>query len=356
MNCAAGHLNKQIIQAEERDQAKSEFLSNMSHDIRTPMNAIIGFTDLALQNPDDPEQMREHLEKIKASGDHLLSLINDVLEMSRIESGRLEFREETVDLPKLMADFRTILSGQAEQKHHTLNVTCKVEDPGVVCDKLRLNQVLLNLGSNAVKYTPDGGVIDITLRQLEAAQDGKAPYELRVKDNGIGMTPEFAERIFEAFERAGNSTISGIQGTGLGMTITKNIIDKMGGTITLETQEHKGTQFLVTLTLPVAALPAAPEITETAPVTEKKEETTRILVVDDVMMNRQLAAAILKMEHFETEEAENGEIAVQRITDAPAGYYSAVLMDIQMPVMNGHIAKPIDREQMVAAVKAVLNG
>ena len=148
------HLNKQIIQAEERDRAKSEFLSNMSHDIRTPMNAIIGFTDLALQNPDDPEQMREHLEKIRASGDHLLSLINDVLEMSRIESGRLEFREETVDLPKLMADFRTILSGQAEQKHHTLNVTCKVEDPGVVCDKLRLNQVLLNLGSNAVKYTP----------------------------------------------------------------------------------------------------------------------------------------------------------------------------------------------------------
>ena len=232
--------------AEKASIAKSEFLSNMSHDIRTPMNAIIGFTNLALRNPADTERVIEYLGKIQASSSHLLALINDVLEMSRIESGRIELDETPCSLPAILHDLNTIIVGQVEAKQQELTMDAvDVVNENVYCDKLRLNQVLLNLLSNAVKYTPAGGKISVRVIQRTGEHDGCADYELRVKDSGIGMSPEFAKKVFDAFEREKTSTVSGIQGTGLGMAITKSIIDLMNGSIRVETEPGKGSEFIV---------------------------------------------------------------------------------------------------------------
>ena len=307
-------LDKKIIQAEERNRAKTTFLSSMSHDIRTPMNAIMGFTSLALRSVDDSEKTEDYLQKIYVSGGHLLSLINDVLEMSRIESGKIELNPEPLDIPQTLADLETIIRGQAEAKRQTLLIGVDgVTDPTVLCDKLRLNQVLMNLASNAIKYTPEGGTISIRAVQTAPVSDGLAPYELRVRDNGIGMSPEFAGRIFEAFEREKTSTVSGIQGTGLGMAITKRIVDCMGGSIAVQTAPGEGSEFIVSLVLPVAESVQR----ETA---ESGQETDftgrRILLVDDIEFNRELAGDILEMMGFEVDMAADGCEAVERVRDA----------------------------------------
>ncbi|MBQ8947050.1 MAG: amino acid permease [Lachnospiraceae bacterium] len=535
-------LDSQIVQSEARNKAKTDFLSNMSHDIRTPMNAIIGFTDLALDNPGDREQVEEYLGKIKASSSHLLSLINDVLEMSRIESGKIELAEEEVNLSELLHNLNTIIIGQVEAKQQELYMDAlRISNENILCDKLRLNQVLLNLVSNAIKYTPSGGKIMITVIQMEEARDGRAPFEIRVRDTGIGMTPEFAAKVFEAFERERNSTVSGIQGTGLGMAITRSIVDMMGGDITVKSEPGKGSEFIVSVTFTVidgekkdyripdlsgvralvvdddfaacdsvtnmlidmgleaewtssgreAVLKAGQasgrgkkygvfiidwkmpdmsgievarqihdtlsddtpillmtaydwpaikdeavragimgfcnkplfpselhaaldrvikcENTGTAADSGRSEDKKsgaaepdtfkgcRLLMVDDVEINRQIAVMMLTMYGFEVEEAEDGNIAVDMVKAADAGYYDVILMDIQMPVMNGyeatmairalddrnkrdipivamtanafdedrrdaeeagmngHIAKPIDRDKLIEALRALLD-
>ncbi|MBR1691704.1 MAG: response regulator [Lachnospiraceae bacterium] len=527
-------LEKALKEAQAANKAKTRFLSNMSHDIRTPMNAIIGFTDLALLDTGNRKLIQEYLTKIKASSEHLLSLINDVLEMSRIESGKIELNEAPVNLPDILRDLNTIIIGQVEGKHQELFMDAvNVSNEDIICDKLRLNQILLNLVSNAVKYTPTGGKISVRIIQKETAKDGKAPYEIRVKDTGIGMAPEFAERVFVAFEREKTSTVSGIQGTGLGMAITKRIVELMNGTISVETMPNKGTEFIVcvefkvqqgekknyripqlagvhalvvdddydtcdsttrllsdmemrsewTLSGKEAVLRAKQakergdsfgvyiidwrlpdlsglevarrirqEIGENTPIllitaydwlaikeeaersgingfcnkplfaselhaslvrvigtadaiaAEKEAESElpadfsgkRLLLVEDMPINRQIAIAILDMYGFEVEEAENGAEGVEKFRNAPPGYYDAILMDIQMPEMNGyeaskairalpesrgahipifamtanafdedkqlaldagmsgHIAKPIDREKLIDALSKFL--
>lgn len=414
-------LDKKVIAAEERSKAKTSFLSNMSHDIRTPMNAIIGFTDLALVDTGNQAKMDEYLSKIKASGEHLLSLINDVLEMSRIESGKIELSEEPVHLPEILENLHTIIVGQASEKKQELTIDAShIVDEDVWCDKLRLNQVLLNLVSNAVKYTQEGGKISLRITQKDGAPEGMGNYEIRVKDNGMGMTPEFAEKIFEAFEREKNSTISGIQGTGLGMAITKKIIDLMGGTIAVNTAPGEGSEFIVNVALRIVENgekeAESPELEGTISQTEKTEgdngnqtepsdETKqpdfaghRVLLVDDMLVNRELANAMLEMNGFQVEQAADGKEAVDKVQNSEAGYYDAVLMDIMMPVMNGyeaarairglddeahanipiiamtanafdedikaaadagmngHIAKPVDMEKLMAALAEVLGG
>ena len=459
--------------AEKSSAAKSEFLSNMSHDIRTPMNAIIGFTNLALRNPQDTERVTEYLGKIQASSSHLLSLINDVLEMSRIESGKIELDETLCSLPEILHDLNTIIIGQVEAKQQELMMDAvNVTNENVYCDKLRVNQILLNLASNAIKYTPAGGKISVRIIQNPCDVPGYAAYEIRVKDNGIGMSPEFASRVFEAFEREQTSTISGIQGTGLGMAITKSIVDLMGGSIRVETELNKGSEFIVDVNLRVTAEKApAPQIPElnglralvvdddfntcdsatkllgqlgmrsdwsmsgkeavlrakhanergdsfkvflidwklpdlngieavrqirmvvgkeipillmtaydwpsikdeaisagvngfcnkplflselhsdmmrviqrTGGRVRKNEKDgvhfdgSRLLLVDDIEMNREIAVAVLEMSGFEVEEAHNGAEAVEKVTKSAPGYFDAVLMDIQMPVMNGYDA------------------
>lgn len=461
-------LESALAQANRANQAKSIFLSNMSHDIRTPMNAIIGFTTLAATHLDRRDQVEEYLKKIMTSGNHLLSLINDVLDMSHIESGKIRLEEKRGSLPELLRGLRSIVQGDAQAKDLELHIdTTDLFDEEIYCDQLRLNQIFLNLLSNAIKYTNPGGSIHIIVTERNKGQEGRALYEFRVEDTGIGMEPEFLTHIFEPFERERNSTISGIQGTGLGMSITKNLVDMMGGTITVESQLGVGTQVTVTLPLrlgnnqwdkplsewedkrilvvdpepksilrcfsrleleaqgaeaeevsallresmdqgrPFAAcfvdwdLPDGgaaqvirevrelcgeevavvamaecdwPDIEEEAVragadafcgkpvflselhnclVTISKTEdgpelsdqtapkilrSGRILLTEDNELNQEIAVAILEEAGFDVDVAENGQVAVDKLRQSIPGYYQLVLMDIQMPVMNGYQA------------------
>ncbi len=524
-------IRKETDEAKMANEAKSAFLFNMSHDIRTPMNAIIGFTDLAQRNVEDSEKITEYLGKIKSSSEHLLSLINDVLEMSRIESGKIELNETPCSLPEILHGLNTIILGQAENKQQELSIDAiNIINEDVYCDKLRLNQILLNLLSNAIKYTPAGGKISVRLLQHEEAPEGYGSYEIRVKDNGIGMSQEFADKVFDAFERENTSTISGIQGTGLGMSITKRIVELMGGSISVTTQKGIGSEFIVKFNLrlqagekkihyipslkgmhalvvdddfdicdsatkmladmgmhpewtmsgkeavlhakqakelddcfgiflidwklpdingietarrirkiignesPILLMTAYdwPSIKEEAleagvtafinkplfiselhsvllkvleGIEEEKEKSDtevtdfsgkRVLLAEDIEINREIATMMLKMFNLEVDHAANGEEAVEKVRQSKPGYYDIILMDIQMPVMNGyeatekiralddtalasipilamtanafdedrrkafesgmngHIAKPIDAAQLASALKNIL--
>ena len=454
------------------NRAKREFLFNMSHDIRTPMNAIIGFTSLAATHVDNKEQVLDYLKKISTSSQHLLSLINDVLDMSRIESGKVKIEEKAVHLPDLVHDVRSIIQPNVSAKRLSLFIdTMDVENEDIITDPLRLNQILLNILSNAVKFTPTGGMISIRIAEKNGAPAGRACYEFRIKDNGIGMSEEFQKHIFEEFTREENSTVSGIQGTGLGMSITKNIVDLMGGTIAIESEPGKGSEFIVNLCFALSGqkvelrqLPqleglralvadddtdtclsvstmlskigmrpewtisgreavirtryameqgdefsvyiidwlipdmngieivrqirkvigkSCPIIILTAYDWADIEEEARaagvtafcekplflselrrvlaepfgaepacrpvqlnaeafkgkkILLVEDNELNREIAVEILKEAGFEVESAEDGEIAVRKMKQAADGQYDLILMDIQMPNMDGYEA------------------
>ena len=459
--------------ARSANQAKSTFLSNMSHDIRTPMNAIIGFATLAVANIENTGKLKDYLSKIISSGNHLLSLINDVLDMSRIESGKIHLEEQEANLSDIFHDIRTIIGGQIHAKQLELYMDIlDVTDEDVFCDKTRLNQVLLNLLSNAIKFTAPGGTVSVRVAQIQNAPEGKGLYEIRVKDTGIGMSQDFAEHIFEPFERERTSTVSKIQGTGLGMSISKNIIDMMGGTIEVHTEQGKGTEFIIRLALrlqserrseerikeleglkalvvdddfntcdsvtkmlvqvgmrsewtlfgreavlrakqamdlndafhayiidwrlpdmngievtrqirslgddtPIIILTAydwsdievearaagvtafcskpmfMSDLRESLLVAlgQQKEKNTnilpdvsikdnfkgkRLLLVEDNELNREIAYEILKEYDFDIDTAENGAEALKKVTDSKPGYYDLVLMDIQMPVMNGY--------------------
>ena len=454
------------------NRAKREFLFNMSHDIRTPMNAIIGFTSLAATHIDNREQVLDYLKKISTSSQHLLSLINDVLDMSRIESGKVKIEEKAVHLPDLVHDVRSIIQPNVAAKRLSLFIdTMDIEDEDIITDPLRLNQILLNILSNAIKFTPTGGMISIRIAQKNGAPKGCVCYEFRIKDNGIGMSEEFQTHIFEEFSREESSTVSGIQGTGLGMSITKNIVDLMGGTIALTSEPGKGTEFIVTLCFTRSGQKAEPkqlpqleglralvadddtntclnvstmlskigmrpewtisgkeavirtkyaveqgdafsvyiidwlipdmngieivrqirkvignrcpiiiltaydwaDIEDEAraagvtafcekplflselrrvlaepfraePASEPAQPTAadlkgkKLLLVEDNDLNREIATEILGMTGVTVETAENGKIAVEKVAAAPENWYRLVLMDIQMPVMNGYEA------------------
>ena len=445
-------LYEAVRAAETANRAKSTFLSNMSHDIRTPMNAVIGFTTLAVSNIDNKEKVRDYLGKILSSSNHLLSLINDVLDMSRIESGKIHLEETEVSLSDMLHDLKTIISGHIYAKQLELYMDAMdVTDEDVYCDKTRLNQVLLNLLSNAIKFTPAGGTVSVRLKQFPGTKKGSGLYEIRVKDSGIGMSQEFIQRIFSPFERERTSTVSRTQGTGLGMAITKNIVDMMGGTIEVRTEQGKGTEFIVRLPLriqseqrsiekiaeledlkalvvdddfnkeavlrarqsmelgdafhayiidwrlpdmngievtrqirslgddtPIIILTAydwsdievearaagvnafcakplfMSDIRETLMTAIGQKQTGAencilpetgsdfrgrcILLVEDNELNREIAEEILKQYGFLVDIAENGAVAVEKVKNSAPGTYDLVLMDIQMPVMNGYEA------------------
>ena len=454
------------------NRAKREFLFNMSHDIRTPMNAIIGFTSLAVTHIDNREQVLDYLKKISTSSQHLLSLINDVLDMSRIESGKVKIEEKAVHLPDLVHDVRSIIQPDVSAKRLSLFIdTLDVENEDIITDPLRLNQILLNILSNAIKFTPTGGTISIRISQKNGAPKGRGCYEFRIKDNGIGMSEEFQKHIFEAFSREESSTVSGIQGTGLGMSITKNIVDMMGGTIAIESEPGKGSEFIVDLCFALSGQKVEPRqlpqleglralvadddtdtclsvstmlskigmrpewtisgreavirtryameqgdefsvyiidwlipdmngieivrqirkvIGKSCPIiiltaydwADIEEEARaagvtafcekplflselrrvlaepfgaepacrpvqlnaeafkgkKILLVEDNELNREIAVEILKEAGFEVESAEDGEIAVRKMKQAADGQYDLILMDIQMPNMDGYEA------------------
>ena len=324
-------LQLAVEKAESANRAKSTFLSNMSHDIRTPMNAIIGFTTLALSNIDDTDRVKDYLGKTLASSNHLLSLINDVLDMSRIESGKIHLEEVEVNLSDVLHDLKTIVSGQIYAKQLELYMdVMDVTDEDVYCDKTRLNQILLNLLSNAIKFTPAGGTVSVRVRQLAGKVHGCGQYEFRIKDNGIGMSQEFAQKIFEPFERERTSTVSRIQGTGLGMAITKNIVDMMGGTIEVQTAQGKGTEF--TVCVPMRAQ------TEQRPVEKITElEGLKALVVDDDFNTCDSVTKMLVKVGMRAEWTLSGKEAVLRARQAleMSDAYHAYIIDWRLPDMNG---------------------
>lgn len=324
-------LQVAVEKAESANCAKSTFLSNMSHDIRTPMNAIIGFTTLALSNIDDTDRVKDYLGKTLASSNHLLSLINDVLDMSRIESGKIHLEEVEVNLSDVLHDLKTIVSGQIYAKQLELYMDAMdVTDEDVYCDKTRLNQILLNLLSNAIKFTPAGGTVSVRVRQLAGKVRGCGQYEFRIKDNGIGMSQEFAQKIFEPFERERTSTVSRIQGTGLGMAITKNIVDMMGGTIEVQTAQGKGTEF--TVCVPMRAQ------TEQRPVEKITElEGLKALVVDDDFNTCDSVTKMLVKVGMRAEWTLSGKEAVLRARQSieMSDAYHAYIIDWRLPDMNG---------------------
>ncbi|MBO5521331.1 MAG: response regulator [Eubacterium sp.] len=401
-------LQVSLQAAEQASKAKTTFLSNMSHDIRTPLNAIIGYSNLAEKEELTLPQARGYMKKIRNAGRHLLELINDVLEMSRIESGKIELEEKQTDLREIVSGMEELFTAQMEEKKITYTVTAEnLTDPVVISDPLRMDRILLNLISNACKFTPEGGSVSVTLTQLggeevertvsdrakkspdeETGAERYAVYEWKVRDTGIGMTPEFAAKVFDAFERERTSTVSGIQGTGLGMAITKQIVDLMGGTIEVDTAPGEGTTFTVRLKLPVcgeagqeqgmvseanelgegsvpgersaseqssvsrqAGIPRESSVyrdctTESNACDEKNTPKNasvsagfsgrRVLLVEDIEVNREIAGVLLEDMGFVVESAVNGREAVEKVQQAAAGYYDAVLMDIQMPVLDGY--------------------
>ena len=324
-------LSEAVRAAETANKAKSTFLSNMSHDIRTPMNAIIGFTTLAVSNIDDKKRVQDYLGKILSSSNHLLSLINDILDMSRIESGKIHLEETEVSLSEVLHDLKTIISGQIHAKQLELYMdVMDVTNEDVYCDKTRLNQVLLNLLSNAVKFTPAGETVSVRIRQCHGTQKGSELYEIRVKDNGIGMSQEFVQKIFSPFERERTSTVSRTQGTGLGMAITKNIVDMMGGTIEVQTEQDKGTEFIVRL-----PFRTQPEHQRTEKIAEL--EGLKALVVDDDFNTCDSVTKMLVRVGMRSEWTLSGREAVLRARQSMelGDAFHAYIIDWRLPDMNG---------------------
>ena len=356
-----------LDRARSADSAKSTFLTNMSHDIRTPMNAIIGFTNIASTHLDDRERVKDALDKIRTSSNHLLSLINDVLDMSRIESGRITINEDRCDLTKIVENIRGIMMPQMAGKSLKFSVDMKtVSKPEVYCDETRVTQILLNLLSNAVKYTEPGGKVSLTILQ-KPCQSGRryCGYVFIVSDTGIGISKDFISHVFEPFERETGRPGNNAYGSGLGMSIAKGIVDMMGGNIRVESEENVGTRFIVDLEFrpvsggeqPQSQEPGTQMIdsgqvsSDDMAVFQENEnpkkgrggdvgwiEGRRLLLVEDNPLNREIAEDMLTEDGFKVETAENGRIAVQKIINADPWYYSAVLMDIQMPVMDGYEA------------------
>ncbi|MCI8937326.1 MAG: response regulator [Lachnospiraceae bacterium] len=324
-------LEDALAAAQHANRAKTVFLNNMSHDIRTPMNAIIGFTSLAATHLDNKEQVQDYLSKITTSSNHLLSLINDVLDMSRIESGKVKIEEKETSLPEVMHDLKTIVQSDIASKQLDFYIdTADVVNENILCDKLRLNQILLNLLSNAMKFTKPGGIVSVRILQKEYAPAGWAAYEFQVKDTGIGMSKEFLAHVFEPFERESTSTISGIQGTGLGMAITKNIVDMMGGKISVVSEEGKGTIFTVALKFRTCSGTVRQEV-----VPELKG--LRALVADDDFNTCSSVTRMLSIIGMRPDWTTSGKEAVLRVKMAGEqnDEYAAYIIDWLMPDMNG---------------------
>ncbi len=324
-------LENALQQANRASKAKSVFLSNMSHDIRTPMNAIVGFTALATAHIDQKDQVEEYLKKIMTSGNHLLSLINDVLDMSRIESGRMHLDEKPCQLPDILHGLRNILQADVHAKQIELYIDAvDVLDEEIYCDKLRLNQVLLNLLSNAVKYTGAGGIVSLRITEKAGAPEGYAHYEFTIKDTGIGMSEEFVSHIFEPFEREKNSTISGIQGTGLGMAITKNIVDMMNGTIEVKSEQDVGTEVIVSFTFRIHSGSKEPQDIP-------RLKNCRALVVDDDFNTCDSVSYMLGQIGMRAEWTLSGKEAVLRTRQAVTrgDHYYVYIVDWLLPDMNG---------------------
>ena len=327
-------LEVRLSAAEEASKAKTFFLSNMSHDIRTPLNAIIGYTTLANGEGVTLEEKSGYIDKIGIAGRQLLDIVNDVLDMSRIESGKFIPEPTCVNLENCAREVCDLVRVQLEAKKIRLSLSCDISHKWVLCDKVMMDRAVMNLLCNAGKFTEENGSVSLQLKEL-AGSEGTGRYEIRIKDTGIGMSREYVERLFVPFERERTSTVSKIQGTGLGLAITKSIVDMMGGDISVQTEKGKGTEFTITVDFPLAE--PAEEICSCEG-EEVSFEGLRALLVEDNMINMEIAQMLLDQAGFVIETAENGKIALEMTAASEPGYYDVILMDIQMPVMDGYTA------------------
>lgn len=332
--------------AERANAAKSDFMSRMSHDIRTPMNAIIGMTEIAVRHLDERERVLDCLEKITVSSKHLLSLINEVLDMSKIESGKIELSEEEVNLAGLIDNLVTMIRPSVQQNHHDLDVhIANVEHQYVLGDPVRMQQVFMNILGNSVKYTPNGGKLALEVYEKPSGMDGYGCYEFVFTDNGMGMSKEFLEKLFEPFSREGGSRVNKIEGTGLGMAIARSIARKMNGDIIVESELGKGSRFTVQLSLKLGNQVAPDQKSEEAQELEmvqalNKEALAekRLLLVEDNELNREIAVELISQTGVSVDSAENGQEALACFEKMPENHYDMIFMDIQMPVMDGYEA------------------
>ena len=330
------------LEREKRsNEIKSSFLFNISHDIRTPMNAIMGFTELAKRHMDEPERLIDYLDKVDDSSRHMLSLIDDLLEMSQIHDGRIELKYEQSNLTEQIETVLDIFRSEIENKQLTLEKKLELPEKAVMLDAHRFQRVLSNIISNSVKFTPEHGTIRISACCTETSESGYARYEIKVADTGIGMSEEFMKRMFEAFEREVSSTVNSNSGTGLGLTITKNLLDIMGGSLQVESTKGAGSVFTIGLPLKSAdhSSTADGQTDDTVPSSASDTKSQhRILLVEDIEINRVLAETILEEAGYLVASVPDGCDAVDAITNHPEWYYDLVLMDIQLPVMNGYEA------------------
>ena len=342
-------LNMELELERERNmnEIKSSFLFNLSHDLRTPMNAVMGYTELAKRHARDAEKLNEYLELVSDSSRHMLDLIDDLLEMNKIDGGRIEAKSEICNLKEQIDITLNLFRARAEQKNIILREDLNLPDESVLTDTSRFRRVMGNLIDNAIKFTPENGLVKISARKTRESESGYARYEFEIADTGIGMTDEFMKRMYQAFEREASSTKSGSTGTGLGLSIAKSILDVMGGSISARSEKGKGSVFIVDLPLKIALKSDKqdkqdninnninPDKQEN---NNNNQEARRILLVEDIELNRMLAETILEEAGFEVESAPDGCDAVEMFANHPEWHYDLILMDIQMPVMNGYEA------------------
>ena len=324
---------KSVREANEAIRQKQDFISNVSHDIRTPMDSIIGFTELAKKNMDNPEKLADSLEKISRASGHLMNLINEVLDISKIDSGKSVVEEDMCSIHEIIDNVVQILQHEIDNKKLKVDLDYSMLDEDVLsCDSLRLNQILLNLISNAVKYSYEGGNISISVIQLSTEDESKVVNEFHIRDEGCGMTPEFMEHVFEPFARDKASPVSA-EGTGLGLTIAKSLTEIMGGTIEVVSELGKGSEFTAIIPL---SIPQLTEIEEEQDIVIYDFKGRRVLVVDDNQLNREILVEAMREEGFIVDEAIDGSFAIEKLRDNEPGTYELVILDLQMPVMDGY--------------------
>ena len=332
-------LQNALKRAEEGSRAKSAFLFNMSHDLRTPMNAIIGYADLMERHWGERDATTEYLHKLKSASKFLLSVINNVLEMARIESGKESLNESVCNIKKVNEGLDTIMEASIKEKHLRFTRTLNVTHEDVICDQLKINEIFLNIFSNAVKYTADGGSIHVEVEELPAEKEGYGIYRTSVTDSGIGIGEEYIPHLFESFSREHTSSETGIIGTGLGLPIVKTLVEMMDGQIEVASELGKGTTFSISIPHKFADEENKVIENETMDDNEiEKLKGRKILLAEDNELNAEIAATILEDAGMSVETAADGRIVLQMLKDKPAGYYDLILMDIQMPEMNGYEA------------------
>ena len=341
---------KSVREANEAIKQKQDFISNVSHDIRTPMDSIIGFTELAKKNMDNPEKLKDSLEKISRASGHLMNLINEVLDISKIDSGQSAVEENMCSIHEIIDNVCQIMQNEIDNKKLKVELDYSMLDEDVLsCDNIRLNQILMNLVSNAVKYSYEGGHITISVIQLSTEDESKIINEFHIKDEGCGMTPEFMEHVFEPFARDKASPVSA-EGTGLGLTIAKSLTEIMGGSIEVVSELGKGSEFTAIIPL---SIPSLTEIEEEQDIVIYDFKGRRVLVVDDNQLNREILVEAMREEGFIVDEAIDGSFAIEKLRDNEPGTYELVILDLQMPTrafncgVNAYLVKPVDMPSLL---------